>query len=176
MDFIKENIIQYIVLVIAALVAGLAPLYFARMSSVNHLSLGFPGWPSEYEEKELIQLPLTKKEQGFVQDFPGSIARFSDGNRELIIRWVKEPTRKLHPAGDCFKGIGYAINPQPIRVNKNGINMGCFTAEKETDKLNVCEYIVAEDGETWSDISSWYWGALFGNDEKGWYSYVIAEF
>ena len=175
MDSIKQNIIQYITLLVAASVAAIAPIYFSKISNMDNLSSGFPGWPNEYEEKRLTQLPLTKKEQGFVQDFPGSIARFSDGRRELIIRWVKEPTRKLHPAGDCFKGIGYTITPQPIEVNQDGINMGCFTAEKDSDTLNVCEYIVAKDGQTWSDISSWYWGALFGNEAKGWYSYVIAE-
>jgi len=175
MVYFKKYLSEYFILMFAVFIAAIAPSYFSNAISNGSLSKGFQGWPSEYENKKLTQLPLTEKEQGFVQDFPGSIARFTDGNRELIIRWVKEPTRKLHPAGDCFKGIGYTIKPQPIKVNQNGINMGCFTATKNSEKLNVCEYIVAQNGETWSDVSSWYWGSVFDAEKTGWFSYVIAE-
>jgi hypothetical protein len=37
------------------------------------------------------------------------------------------------------------------------------------------EYIEATDGQGWSDISAWYWGALLNESAKGWMSYVIAE-
>lgn len=164
-----------IILIISALLAACAPFIFANVKTVKTVSSQFPGWPSKYEGKLLAQLELTEKEEIFVKGFPGKIGRFSDGSRELIIRWVEQPTRKLHPAADCFKGIGYYITPQPIQVNELGIKMGCFTATKGNNALNVCEYIEAREGKNWSDISAWYWGAIFEESPKGWMSYVVAE-
>jgi hypothetical protein len=163
------------ILIVSALLAAAAPLVFHEMQDTYCIAPRFPGWPSEYEGKPLTQLELTDKEEVFVRGFPGKIGRFSDGSREMIIRWVELPTRKLHPASDCFKGNGYYINHQPIQVNEFGIEMGCFSASKDFNKLIVCEYIVARDGKSWSDISAWYWGALLNESSKGWMSYVIAE-
>jgi hypothetical protein len=50
---------------------------------------------------------FSSREERFAADFPGRIARFSDGHREIIIRWVARETRALHSASDCFKGLGY---------------------------------------------------------------------
>lgn len=164
-----------VILILSAVLAVLAPLVFSTASPNLETTSQFPGWPTEYEGKPLTQLDLTEKEEIFVKDFPGKIGRFSDGYRELIIRWVEQPTRKLHPAADCFKGIGYYIKPQPIQINELGVKMGCFAASKGSSELNVCEYIAAQGGKTWSDISSWYWGALFEDTPEGWMSYVVAE-
>lgn len=164
-----------VVLIISAILATSAPFIFSNVPADSKITSQFPGWPSEYEGKPLTQLELTEKEEVFVQGFPGKIGRFSDGYRELIIRWVEQPTRKLHPAADCFKGIGYFIKPQPIQVNELGVKMGCFKASKDSSELSVCEYITAQDGKTWSDISSWYWGALIDDTSDGWMSYVVAE-
>ncbi len=72
-----------------------------------------PAWPTAFQGKALSELPLTDKERAFAQGFPGRIGRFSDGEREIIIRWVKGATRRLHPASDRFKGLGYTISFQP---------------------------------------------------------------
>lgn len=162
-------------LILSTLLAVSSPFIFSNVTTHPKALSQFPGWPSEYEGQPLTQLQLTDKEDLFVKGFPGKIARFSDGHRELIIRWVEQPTRKLHPAADCFKGIGYYIKPQPIQVNQRGVKMGCFTASSESNELNVCEFIEAQDGEGWSDVSAWYWGALTRNSSSGWMPYVIAE-
>ena len=164
-----------IFLIISTLFAVCAPFIFANVKTLTNVSSQFPGWPKKYEGKLLVQLELTDKEEIFVKDFPGKIGRFSDGSRELIIRWVEQPTRKLHPASDCFKGIGYYIKPLPLQVNEGGIKMGCFSASKDNSVLNVCEFIEVKDGKNWSDISAWYWGAIFDNSSNGWMSYVIAN-
>ncbi|MGD8914841.1 MAG: hypothetical protein PVI97_02940 [Candidatus Thiodiazotropha sp.] len=164
-----------LILIVSAFLATVAPLIFSELQSKSDETSRFPGWPSEYEGKPLTQLELTDKEEVFVKGFPGKIGRFSDGVREMIIRWVERPTRKLHPASDCFKGNGYYITHQPIQVNEYGVEMGCFTASKDSKRLIVCEYIEARDGKGWSDISAWYWGALLKQSSKGWMSYVIAE-
>lgn len=164
-----------ILLAVCALFAGVAPVLFSDITLHSAGHSEFPGWPDEYEGKTLQQLSLSDKEQLFVANFPGKIARFSDGHREIIIRWVAQPTRMLHPASDCFKGIGYRITPGPVQVNHAGIKMGCFEAEKGDSKLNICEYIESEMGDNWSDISSWYWSALMTPDRDGWMSYVVAS-
>ncbi len=83
---------------VAAAAAALAPLV-ARSGSAAPVAEGnFPGWPTQYEGRALTELPLTQRELAFVRDFPGRVGRFSDGRREIIIRWVGAPTRRLHPA------------------------------------------------------------------------------
>src|SRR5262245_27622965 len=94
------------VLLLAAAAAALAP--FIERSNGAAASAPFPGWPAEYEGRALSELPLTSRETAFVQDFPGRVGRFTDGQREIIIRWIGAPTRKLHSAADCFRGSGYA--------------------------------------------------------------------
>ncbi len=164
-----------LIFILAALLAMLAPLVVPGMQDKSGGTFRFPGWPVEYEGKPLTQLELTDKEELFVSGFPGKIGRFTDGSREMIIRWVEQPTRKLHPASDCFRGNGYYITHRPIQFNEYGIEMGCFTASKELNRLSVCEYIETSDGKSWSDISAWYWGALLNESPEGWMSYVIAS-
>src|SRR5262245_3744823 len=94
-------------LLLAAAVAALVPL--TERSNGTAAGAPFPGWPTEYEGRALIELPLTQRETAFVQDFPGRVGRFTDGTREIIIRWVGAPTRRLHSAADCFRGSGYAV-------------------------------------------------------------------
>ena len=82
-------------LLLSALAAALAPM-FARTSDTA-AAKDFPGWPTHYEGRALTELPLTQRELAFVHDFPGRVGRFSDGRREIIIRRLGAPTRRLHP-------------------------------------------------------------------------------
>jgi hypothetical protein len=134
----------------------------------------FPGWPAQHEGRSLTQLPLSPREDAFVRDFPGRVGRFSDGRREIILRWVNAPTRRLHPAADCFRGIGYAITPLPVRTDGGGAAMGCFRAQKGAASMTVCELIRDERGTTWPDVSAWYWHALFSQSPAPWWSVVVA--
>ena len=83
------------------------------------------------------RLPLSAREQGFARQFPGHIARFADSRHEWIVRVIDKPTRMLHPATDCFRGLGYTVTP-----------------------LRVCERIFDAQSGRWTDASSWYWSAL----------------
>lgn len=162
-------------LVIAALAAGLAPLLEGASDRALAAEKDFPGWPTRYEGRELIQLPLTPREDAFVRDFPGKVGRFSDGRREIIIRWVGTPTRLLHPSADCFRGSGYSVTPLPVRRDAAGAAMSCFRANHQRDSMTVCELVRDEKGETWPDVSAWYWHALFGSSPAPWWSFVVAE-
>ena len=162
---------------IACAIAALMPFVSARFESpaTSVEVVTFRGWPSTFEGKTLTQLPLTEVEKKFATDFPGRIARFSDGEREIIIRWVTEATRKMHPASDCFQGLGYTVKPLAARRDENGSLWASFAATKNNTRLVVFERIQSDSGETWTDVSAWYWSALRHNGSGSWWAMTVAE-
>jgi hypothetical protein len=160
-------------LLLSALAAALAPL-FARTSDTA-AAKDFPGWPTHYEGRALTELPLTQRELAFVHDFPGRVGRFSDGRREIIIRRVGAPTRRLHPAADCLRGSGYTTTPLPSRTDAAGAAMGCFRARQGAERMTVCELIRDQRGASWPDVSAWYWNGMLGTSPAPWWSFVVAE-
>ena len=161
--------------IVACAVAAMMPFLSVRSeSSGSAAAIAFPGWPTEFQGKALTPLPLTELEERFNADFPGKIGRFTDGKREFVIRWVTEATRKLHPASDCFQGLGYSIKPVAVHRDEKGSLWSSFAATKDNNRLRVYERIHSDSGETWTDVSSWYWAALrHGN--SGWWAITIAE-
>lgn len=161
--------------IVACAVAALVAFLSAQSgSSGAAVAVPFPGWPAEFEGNTLTPLPLTELEERFNADFPGKIGRFTDGKREIVIRWVTEPTRKLHPASDCFQGLGYSVKPLPLYRDEKGSLWSSFAATKGNDRLRVYERIHNNSGETWTDVSAWYWAALRA-DSKSWWAITIAE-
>lgn len=161
-------------LIISLAAAALAPFAAKPPAAAMHGG-SFPGWPSSFEGHPLRPLPLAEREAGFVRDFPGRVGRFSDGRREIVVRWVLEPTRRLHPSTDCFRGLGYAITPADSERDALGRRWGGFRAVKETQTLRVRELIVSPDGGSWSDVSSWYWPAALGRSTGPWWAFTVAE-
>jgi hypothetical protein len=161
--------------IITCAMAALMPFLSASEShSSSVATVTFPGWPTEFEGKTLTSLPLTELEKRFTSDFPGKIGRFSDGKREIIIRWVTEATRKMHPASDCFQGIGYDVKPLPLRRDNSGSLWAGFTATGGDERLRVFERIHSDSGQTWTDVSAWYWSAL-RHDSGSWWAITVAE-
>ncbi|MBI3098972.1 MAG: hypothetical protein HYY93_12135 [Planctomycetes bacterium] len=91
----------------------------------------FPGFPSSLKGRALVERPLTARERGVFADFPGRAGRFSDGEREVILRWVSERTRRLHPASECFAAIGYTIRPAPLRRDEQGWHWAALFGETQ---------------------------------------------
>jgi hypothetical protein len=136
----------------------------------------FPGWPEKYEGLDLKPLPLSPREERFAADFPGRIARFSDGNREIIFRWIERETRRLHSASDCLKGLGYSIAPLPLRIDSSGHRWSHFEARRGDEVLQAYERIYSDNGlQSWTDVSSWYWQSSIGNAQGPWWAVTIAE-
>ena len=164
-----------VLFIVCCLLAAVAPFAPMRSDETNEQS-AFPGWPAQLEGRSLTQLPLSSREGRFAADFPGRIARFSDGQREIIVRWVARETRALHPSSDCFKGIGYSIKPLAARIDSNGRRWGSFEARRGDETLRVYERIYdSADKESWSDVSSWYWQAMKGKTSGGWWAVTTAE-
>ena len=161
--------------IVACVLAGLMPLLSATSepSGVGR-EADFTAWPAELNGAPLTPMPLTELEQRFAADFPGKIGRFTDGKREIIIRWVTEPTRKMHFASDCFQGLGYTVKPLPVHRDKQGALWSSFAASKGNERLRVYERIYSDQGESWTDVSAWYWSAL--HKESGpWWALTVAE-
>ncbi len=166
--------------VICSALAAAAP-FIARQTTSPTTSIPFPGWPSEFDGQVLTEHSLTNREQQFLKDFPGKIARFTTpDSREIILRWVTQTTRTLHPASDCFRGLGYSIHPQPLIVDAAGNRWGSFEAQRGNETLLIRERIYSlATGESWPDASSWYWQTMFGNasaESRGWMAVTVAEF
>ena len=159
--------------VIACAIAALMPFVSAHSEQPSRKTVAFPGWPTQFEGRTLTALPLTELEQRFMNDFPGRIGRFSDGEREIVIRWATEPTRKLHPASDCFQGLGYSVKPLALQRDDSGSLWSTFAATKGNDRLRVYERIHSESGQTWTDVSAWYWAAL--GEDGPWWAITVAE-
>lgn len=157
----------------ACVLAAIAPLLAAtRSPAAAHDA--FPGWPGAFEGRHLTALPLSRIEERFAKDFPGRIARFSDGGREVILRWVAEGTRRLHPATDCFRANGYEVRPTAIRT-KGKERWSSFIATRGTQQFEVEERIVDASGAQWSDASSWYWAVQLGQTHGPWWAVTTAR-
>ena len=162
---------------IACVIAALVPFVSAWFETpvTGATAVAFPGWPSTFEGKTLTQLPLSEMEKKFASGFPGRIARFSDGEHEIIIRWVTEATRMMHPASDCFQGLGYSVKPLPAHRDENGSLWASFGATKSNERLVVFERIHSDSGQTWTDVSAWYWSALRHEGSGSWWAITVAE-
>ncbi len=153
--------------------AALAPLA-SDASKPAPATASFPGWPSSFEGRALTPLPLTPIEVRFQQNFPGRVGRFSDGQREVIIRWVAQGTRKLHPSADCFKANGYTLTPQPVTIADQERWSG-FIAARDGQRFDVRERIHDTAGGQWSDASAWYWAVQMGQTRGPWWAITVAK-
>lgn len=133
-------------------------------------------WPQQWEGRALRPLASTEVEQRFAARFPGAIARFSDGERVLVLRRVNEPTRMLHPAADCFRGLGWRIARTQLEHDAQQRLWRCFEAEgRDGQRLRVCERIESEAGEAFVDASSWFWAAATGQSKGPWQAVTVVE-
>lgn len=155
-------------------IAALLPVY-STTSRLTTMSDDTPHWPQSFAGRPLTKIALSEQEQIFGRDFPGHIARFSDGSREIIMRSVRVPTRLLHPVADCLKGADYTITPQPLRLDASGQPWHCVQATQGGKRLQVCESIQDSQGQSWSDVSTWYWAAVLGQTHGPWLAITIAE-
>lgn len=136
-------------------------------------------WPLLLDQRPLRPLALSPVEASFAANFPGAIARFSDGERLITLRHVLRPTRKLHPAADCYRGLGYQISAAKLETlpgaKIGGSLQRCFIASRDGIRLRVCEYIQGPSGSTHTDTSSWYWDAIRGHSTAPWLAVTIAR-
>lgn len=156
-----------------AVAAALAPLL--RPAGATDLAERAGPWPARFEGRPLTPLAAAPEDRILARAFPGRIARFSDGRRQIVLRRLAAATRRLHPASDCFRAIGYEIAPAPMRLVPGGGPASCFTARRAGLAYLACEQVRDETGRSWPDVSSWYWAALLGTSRGPWLASLTVE-
>lgn len=129
-----------------------------------------PEWPQQWRGLALQPLARSAVEQRFAERFPGRIARFrvADGD-ELVLREVQRPTRMLHPAADCWRGIGWQVGTaRLVRDDADQALWRCFEATHDGQRVRVCERIVDAQGQAYTDTSAWFWAASLGRSVGPW--------
>jgi hypothetical protein len=132
-------------------------------------------WPSHWDGAPLRPLALSDVEQRFAQSFPGHIGRMADGRQTLVLRQVNQPTRMLHPATDCYRGLGYQISQEQLERDKEARLWRCFVATRAGLAQRVCERIVDAQGQAFTDTSAWYWQAVLGQSTGPWQAITLAK-
>ncbi|MET3494019.1 hypothetical protein [Variovorax boronicumulans] len=133
-------------------------------------------WPSQWDGVPLRPLALSEVEQRFADRFPGAIGRMTDGTQTLVMREVKQPTRMLHPAADCYRALGYRIEQARLERDAEARLWRCFVAQRHgAQKIRVCERIVDAQGTAFTDTSAWYWSAASGQSTGPWQAVTVAR-
>ena len=128
-------------------------------------------WPQAWRGQALQPLARSAVEARFAERFPGRIARFrvADSGEELVLREVLRPTRMLHPAADCWRGIGWQVGAaQLLRDDGEAGLWRCFDATHAGQRVRVCERIVDAQGRAFTDASAWFWAASLGQSVGPW--------
>ncbi len=169
----KRRLALAFVVVVIHLTAIITP---ARQSSgsgvARHDTLAID-WPRHFRGRALHRLPLSDREQRFAENFPGRIARFSDGRREVILRYVTRPTRKLHPISDCLKGAGYAIVADSLKTDSQGRHWHRVDARRNGKTESFSERIYDNAGNEWTDTSAWFWSAMVRRTTGPWFAITV---
>jgi hypothetical protein len=131
--------------------------------------------PQHWQGRPLRPLALGDVEQRFAARFPGTLARMTDGQDVLVWRAVHRPTRMLHPAADCYQGLGYRVRAERLQLDAQQLLWRCFEAQRGTQRLQVCERIVDAAGTGFTDTSAWYWSAVLGHSQGPWQAITVAR-
>jgi hypothetical protein len=131
--------------------------------------------PTQWRGAALRPLALSDVELRFAKHFPGTVVRMTDDRQTLVLRSVNQPTRMLHPATDCYRGLGYRIHDEQLEVQANGRDRWrCFVAQRNGRSVRVCERIEDANGQGFTDTSSWYWASIAGQSHGPWKAITVA--
>ncbi len=131
--------------------------------------------PSQWHGAPLRPLALSDLELRFAKHFPGTLARMTDGQHTLVLRTVNKPTRMLHPATDCYRGLGYQVVNEQLEAQAHSKDhWRCFVAQRKGRSVRVCERIEDANGQGFTDTSSWYWASVAGQSHGPWKAITVA--
>lgn len=164
------------VLALALIVAALLPL-LGRAASASGAAPVTPHseWPRMIDGAPLRPLALGDVEQRFAQRFPGRIGRFEAPDATWVLRDVTRPTRTLHPASDCFRGLGFRVEAARLEHDGQSRLWRCFVAEQGGQRVRVCERIVDAHAQAFTDNSAWFWAATLGQSAGPWRAMTRVE-
>ncbi len=156
-------------LIAQALCCALLPLVAPRAAPPSPSAHAHAEWPLQLRGHALRPLALSAVEHRFAAHFPGRIGRFAvaDGS-QLVLRDVHRPTRMLHPAADCWRGLGWRIQSSRLERDDEAVLWRCFDAVRHEQRVRVCERIVDVQGRSFTDTSAWFWAASLQHSQGPW--------
>lgn len=136
----------------------------------------FAGWPETFEGKPLMPLARSSQQvKDFARGFPGETAVFREGERLVVLRWIREATRGVHPAADCYRARGYRVESRGIVKDAAGVKWSEFTAERTGESWRVRERW-RDDActDAWTDVSAWWWAVQREDTHGPWWAETVA--
>jgi exosortase/archaeosortase family protein len=161
---------------LAALLAvcALTPLAWPHGAATEAPATTPTEWPREWNGRPLRPLALGSVEARFAAQFPGRIERLTDEESVLVWREVRTPTRMLHPATDCYRGLGYRVVDARLERDAQARLWRCFIAGRDGRRVRVCERIEDARGLAFTDASAWFWAAQLGRSTGPWQAITVA--
>ena len=153
---------EMVLLVGAAALAPLLALATPRLPRPPDLGRGPSLFTFQGISLPLHPLPPTEAETAFAQSFPGTLSSHLWGNDQVILRRVTEATRRLHPSRDCLRAAGFDTTEALTVSLGDGSQWARFYATRDGERWTVHERITSSlNGTSWTDVSAWYWSALW---------------
>jgi hypothetical protein len=152
--------------VLACAAAAAAPL----VADARPAPPPFRGWPRQLEGRPLTQLADTPEEARFYAEHPTRHARFSDGQRIILMRWADSRIEGFHLAGPCFRAFGFQLEELPSRSSES-----CFRAKRAGVTQRVCEHIRDGKGRTFASMEAWHLAQMLRTTEPPYVGVSIVE-
>ncbi len=130
----------------------------------------FPGWPELFEGRPWIRLVREQPLSAVLGAGALTTGVFRQDGRWVVLRWIREPSRQLHPAADCFRARGYEVGPLRLVRDDRGVTWSEFRAARAGESWRVRERFHDERGGEWTDVSAWYWSALRRSTPGPWWA------
>lgn len=159
---------------VACLAAALAPCFRVDAPEPDGHAQ-FPGWPATLDGVALVEQPMLPREARFYRDLDGKIGKFSNGERQVVMRWIGSRSRKFHMTGRCYKAVGYETRPVGSRTDVHGRTWGGFEATRRKETQHVYECIFDERGGSWPDEAAWRWASTCGKTSGPWWAITVVE-
>jgi hypothetical protein len=153
---------EWVLLGIAAILAPLLAFGTPQIPEPQALGRGPEIFTFNGLALPLHPLPPTDAETAFSKSFPGTLSSHRWGTGQVILRRVNQATRRLHPSGDCLRAAGFETTEAITVSLADGSRWARFSATRDGLRQTVYERITSSgDGSTWTDVSAWYWAALW---------------
>ena len=131
--------------------------------------------PPFTEIQQLTEQKLNAFALNQATGFPGQIFRYGDDHRDIVYKVVTKPTRRLHPAKDCYRALGFTISDEDLFRDELGQYWSVFRAVNLQSNQDywVKEQIIDATGRRFSDMSTWIWQAYLGKSIGPWWVKTI---
>ena len=164
-----------LLLIVCVLAASMPWLRAPADLAAAGVAHGFTAWPDRVGTLSLESAPLQDEDRRLLRGFPGQLARFDAEGRHVLAWWTDAPSHQVHSIRECYRGLGYDIEPEPARPAFGAGTWGRFLATRGAERLLIHEQVRDGAREEHSSIPAWYWSAVFGASPAPYTAWVVVE-